>query len=128
MIHLTDTDKIQVVLGAAITTNQLQCIATWADITDTPTYSPGRSVALTNSTTAVDLVAAPASGVVRRVQLISVVNTDTVSATVTIVMDVSGTDKAIWSGVLVAGEAIRIGSQIQFIGSDGKPVGAGFSL
>ena len=59
MICLTEiTDKIQVVLGGAITANQLQCAAFWRDVTTT-LYTPGRTLINTNNTTDVDLVGSP---------------------------------------------------------------------
>lgn len=105
MIVLSQTtDKIQVVLAGAITTNQLQCVASWRDITATPTYTAGRSVAVTNNTTDVDLIAAPGASTQRIVDRISIYNADTASATVTVKYDANGTDYIIWKGTLATGE------------------------
>jgi len=105
MIVLSQTtDKIQVVLSGAITTNQLQCVASWRDITATPSYIAGRSVANTNSTTDVDLVASPASATQRVIDLLTIYNADTVSATVTVKFDANGTDYTLWKGTLTAGQ------------------------
>jgi hypothetical protein len=54
-------------------------------------FFEGSAFGVTNSTTAVTAVAAPASGKRRLIRSISVHNNDTVSATVTIRIDVSGT-------------------------------------
>lgn len=127
MIHLDTTDKIQIVLASAVTTNQLHCVATWADLTTTPSYNAGRSVVLTNSTTAVDLVASPAASTIRRVRRISIYNADTVAATVTVMMDVSGTDKIIWKGTIDAGGSADLGATVQVCNAAGLPVTAGVS-
>lgn len=94
------TDKIQVVLGGAITTNQCQCVASWRDITATPTYVAGRSLANTNSTTDVDLIAAPAASTQRVIDYLGVYNADTASVTLTVKYDANGTDYVIWKGTL----------------------------
>lgn len=94
------TDKIQVILAGAITTNQLQCVASWRDITATPTYVAGRSVSLTNSTTDVDFIAAPAASTQRVIDFVSIYNNDTASATVTLKFDANGTDYILWKGTL----------------------------
>ena len=47
-------DKVQAVLGGAVTTNQLQCYAAWRDVTTTA-YTPGKTTTLTNNTTDVDI-------------------------------------------------------------------------
>lgn len=61
MIILSETtDNLQVVLGGAITTNQLQCFTSWRDRTST-TFVAGRSVINTNNTTDVTLASSPAA-------------------------------------------------------------------
>jgi hypothetical protein len=83
----TTTDKIQVTLSSAITTNQLDCIATYKDIT-TSAYSGSAPILVTtNNTTNVDLVPAPASNTQRIVDFISIYNNDTANATVTIIIN-----------------------------------------
>lgn len=75
--------KLQVLLGGAVTTNQLPVVTNWADLTD-ETTTPGASTAATNSATAVDIVTAPAADTRRVVQSINVFNADTVDAEVTV--------------------------------------------
>lgn len=107
MLVLTETtDTIQVVLGGAVTTNQLRCFASWRDVTTTA-YTPGRTVTNTNNTTDVNLVGSPASSTQRVVDLLNVQNADTVSATVTIKFDANGTEYTLWSGTLATGEAVQ---------------------
>lgn len=88
---LDSTKKLQVVLAGAITTNQLPVDAAWVDMTATTT-TPGSTQSVTNSTTDVDIVAAPAAGTQRVIQSLSIYNKDTVNATVTVKIDVSTTD------------------------------------
>lgn len=108
MIVLSQTtDKIQVVLGGTVATNQAQCVACWRDITATPSYTAGRSVANTNDTTDVDLIAAPAASTQRVIDFFSVYNNDTASITVTVKFDANGTDYILWKGALATGERLE---------------------
>ena len=100
------TNSVQVVLGGAITTSQLNCFASWRDITTTA-YTPGKSVTNTNSTTDVDLVSAPGASTQRVVDYLSVYNADTVAATVTLKFGVSGTEYVLWKGQLSAAEKLE---------------------
>lgn len=109
MIILTETtDSIQVVLGATVTANQLKCMTSWRDIVASPaSYTPGRTLADTNNTTDVSIVASPASSTQRVVDFISIFNTDTVNATVTIKFDASGTEYTLFKTTLATGEKIE---------------------
>lgn len=101
----TTTDKIQVILGGAITTNQLDCVATYKDINVTAAYTAGApSLVATNGSTAVDLVGSPASDTQRFIDFISVFNTDTANATVTIRLNRNGTLGTLFKCVLGIGE------------------------
>jgi hypothetical protein len=101
----TTNDKLQIVLGGAITTNQLQCLTSYKIYTATTT-SDGRLAVNTNSTTDVDLAGPPASGEVYDIQNINVYNRDTVSATVTIKLDVSGTETILYKGILGVNDVV----------------------
>lgn len=108
MIVLSQTtDKIQVILDGAVATNQAHCIACWRDITSTPTYTAGRSIANTNNTTDVDLVAAPSASTQRVIDYIGVYNNDTATITLTVKFDASGTDIILWRGSLAKGEHLE---------------------
>jgi hypothetical protein len=108
MIVLSQTtDKIQVVLAGAVATNQAQCIASWRDITSAPTYTGGRSVANTNGTTDVDLIASPASSTQRIIDYIGIYNNDTATVTLTVKFDANGTDYIVWRGSLATGEHLE---------------------
>lgn len=101
----TTNDKLQIVLGGAVNTNQLQCLTTYKVYTSTTT-SDGKVAINTNSTTDVDLAGAPGSGETYDIQNINVYNADTVSATVTIKLDVSGTETILYKGVVGVGGVI----------------------
>ncbi len=107
MIVLTETtDNLQAVLAGAITTNQLNCAASWRDIT-TSAYTPGRSVIDTNSTTDVNIVAAPAASTQRVIDYVSIYNADTVAAIVTVKIDANGTEYPLFKATLAAGETLE---------------------
>jgi hypothetical protein len=100
------TDNLQVVLGGAVTTNELPCVSSWRDITTTD-YTPGRTVTNTNGTTDVNAAPAPAASTQRVVDFLSVYNADTATATVTIKLDANGTEYVIWKDMLSPGDAVR---------------------
>lgn len=107
MLILTETtDNLQVVLGGAVTTNQLNCLTSWRDITTTG-FAPGRTVTNTNSTTDVNLVPAPAASTQRVVDFVSVYNADTVTATVTVKFDANGTEYVLFKATLATTERIE---------------------
>lgn len=109
MLRLTaGTDKIQVVLAGNVTTNQLQCFASWKDFTAT-TCTEGRNTPQTNNTTDVDLVPSPATDHSIEVDYISVYNSDTVNATVTVKFDADGTERILFKGILAIGEMLQYG-------------------
>lgn len=88
---LDSTSKsLEIVLAGAITTNQLKVVSEWVDM-DASATTGGSTVAVTNSTTAVTIVAAPAASTQRRILGVNVYNDDTVSATVTVRVNNSGT-------------------------------------
>lgn len=101
----TTNDKIQIVLGGSVTTNQLQCLTTYKVYTTTTT-TDGKRATNTNNTTDVDLAGAPSSGETYDIQNINVYNADTVSQTVTIKLDVSGTETILYKGVVGVNDVI----------------------
>lgn len=107
MIILTETtDKLQIVLGGAITTNQLQCFASYRDVTTT-SITPARNGTNTNSTTDVSIVDSPASSTQRIIDYVSVYNNDTANAVVTIKMDFNGTEYILQKVTLGAQERLE---------------------
>lgn len=101
----TTNDKLQIVLGGAVTTNQLQCLTTYKVYTTTTTVD-GKVAIDTNNTTDVDLAGAPSSGETYDIQNINIYNKDTVSATVTIKLDVSATETILYKGIVGVGDVI----------------------
>ena len=106
MIVLTSSDRIQVKLSATVASSQLECYASYKDTTST-TITADRSVRSTNNTTAVNLIGFPAASTQRIVDYISVYNTDTASATVTVQFDASGTAYELASIILLPGEKLE---------------------
>ncbi len=78
-----NTKSLKIVLAGAVTAAQLPVTAHYTDITSTA-YTPGSNDTITNDTTIVEFVAAPAASTQRHVESISVYNVDTAAATVTI--------------------------------------------
>ena len=113
MIILTSSDKLQVKLSATVATNQLECYASYRDTTTT-TIVAGRKVANTNNTTDVDLLGSPSASTQRVVDYVSVYNTDTASATVTIQIDVSSTDYQLAVITLLPGEKLEYQEGVGF--------------
>lgn len=106
MLILESTDNIQAVLAGAVTANHLRCVASWRDKTAT-SFTPGRTAANTNDTTDVNIVPAPAASTYRIVDLLSIYNDDTANATVTIKLDISGTEYILFKVTLAPGERIE---------------------
>lgn len=86
MFLATTNQSIEVLLGGAITTNQLAWQADYVD-TSTSTFSAtgiGSANGATNNTTAVTMVSAPSASTTRQLLHLIVSNADTASATVTV--------------------------------------------
>jgi hypothetical protein len=106
MILDATTRSIEVVLAGAITTNQLNVVSEWVDMTSTTTTGDA-TTANTNNTTAVTVVAAPAASTQRRVLGMSIYNADTVSATVTVRYNDNATIYPIIKAALPAGYTLQ---------------------
>lgn len=86
MILDTTSKTIEVILGGAITTNQLEIIADWVDTANGSTFAPGGTSLLTNGGTAVTVVGSPGASTQRQVKSLTVYNADTVAQTVIVRM------------------------------------------
>ena len=65
MIILQDTnDSVEILLGGAVTTNQLPFYAAWTDTT-TSSFTPGQTNGTTNNASAVTVVSAPGASTTR---------------------------------------------------------------
>jgi hypothetical protein len=113
MIVLTNTDKIQVKLSGAVTLNQLECFASYRDTT-TNSITPARNAINTNGTTPVDLVGSPASSTERIVDYLSIYNSDSASAIVTVQYDAGGTAYSLIVTELSFGEKLEYQEGIGF--------------
>jgi len=114
MLILTQiTDKIQVKLSGSVTTSQLECYAAYRDST-VNSILPGRSVILTSNTTPVDIVSSPAISTSRSVEYLSVYNSDSTSATVTVLLNDNGTSYEINVATLLAGQKMEYQSGLGF--------------
>lgn len=101
----TTSDKLQIALGGSVTTNQLQCVTSYKIFTTSAT-TDGKLAVNTNNTTDVDLAGAPSSGEVYDIQNINIFNNDTVAQTVTVKLDVSGTETILYKGVVGVNDVI----------------------
>ena len=102
------TEKIQVVLSGAITTNQLQCVASYQDVTSAGMTLPMLSnQANTNSTTDVDLVGVPGASTTRQIVHINIYNADSVAATVIVKKDISGTEYILTKALVQSGDTLQ---------------------
>jgi len=80
----TTARKLQVVLSGAKTTNDCPWVASWVDLTASSfAPAPTAGIGASNGSTAVDVVAAPASGHTIQLKSFSLKNADTVASTVT---------------------------------------------
>ena len=106
MIILSEqTDNLQAVLAESVTANQLRCSAFWRDVTTT-TFTPGRTLVLTNNSTDVNIVPAPGASTQRIIDYISIYNADTTNADVTIKLDANGTEYILFKGIIATGEML----------------------
>lgn len=108
MIILNSGRKLEVVLGGAVTTNQLQCVVGYTDKRLSGNLSDGfgSQVANTNSTTDVEICAVPKSGEIRVIDTIHIYNKDTAAATVTVKIDEGGTEYILVKTTLAAGDTL----------------------
>ena len=114
MIILTETtDNLQVVLAANPVANQLQCMSVWRDITPT-TYVPGRTLSLTNNTSDVNITPAPAASTQRVIDFLSIYNSDTESAIVTIKLDANGTEYILYKDTVEPGRTLNYADKVGF--------------
>jgi hypothetical protein len=102
------TTKLQAVLGGAVASLQPQAAVCFSDQTATGYGgSSGKQLTLLNSTTDVDILAAPAASTLRDVDFLSIYNRDSASVTVTVKFDVSGTDSTIITATLLTLETLE---------------------
>ena len=102
--------SLEVILGGAITLNQLPYVVTYLDGTigaelgRQPKYFATNGA--TNGVTAVTMVVAPPLNVIRQVETLSIQNADTASATVTVRYNDNGTTRQIVRIVLAVNDSL----------------------
>lgn len=108
MILLNSTDSLQVLLAGAVTANQCDLIAAYADMaTDGSTFAPAATNGVTNNATAVSWLAAPASGSVRQAKYLSLYNADTASVTATVRINDGTNTRILCKVTLATGERVE---------------------
>lgn len=106
MVLDSTTKSLQLVLSGAVTTTQLPCVTSWADITTT-TFTPGATDIASNNTTAVTLVAAPAASTQRQIKTVSIYNADTAAATITVSLNNNSTLRTLVNVILQPGNTLQ---------------------
>jgi hypothetical protein len=110
MIALDSTLKsLELVLGGVITTTEPDWTIAYTDIDATTlgVTAVFEGDGQANGSTAVTIAAAPSSGKTRQILHISVVNRDTVAATVIIQINNNGTVRQLWRGSLDPNETLE---------------------
>lgn len=106
-MYLDTTSKVlEIILGGAVTTNQLEWTADYIDTQNGNTFAPANAIGVTNSATLVTMVSAPAASTQRKISALTVYNADTVAATVTIRMYDGANRRRIVSQSLAAGSTM----------------------
>jgi len=106
MIVLPTTTKLQVVLGDAAAT-EMDFVASYIDTTADVV---GQNNGVTNDTTDVDMVAAPAADQ-RLIRYVSIYNADSATHSVTVKTDASATERILVKQSLAAGQTLIYDSQ-----------------
>ena len=109
MIHLDATTRsLQIKLAGAVSTYHLPVLVSYSEYDDAAgTLTLAANETQTNNTTAVSILAAPASGKTRSVDHVNVYNKDTASATVTVQFDDGGTARELVKATLASGETLQ---------------------
>jgi len=113
--------SVDFILGGAVSTAELPFVATFADHTTT-TFVPGANHGQSNGATPVTLVPAPAPGAQRQAKWLSIRNSDSAVATVTVRYRDSATARVLWSGVLSVGDTLQYadGEGFSVLDSEGR--------
>lgn len=106
MILLDSSDSLQVLLAGAVATTQPVLYAAYADH-GAGTFTPGSSSGATNGATAVDWIAAPASGIKRQAKYLSLYNADTANVTATVRVVDNATNRILLKITLATGERLE---------------------
>lgn len=105
MILSANTHALEIVLAGAVSTTELDWFVAYADKASN-VMTPGSSSGVTTGATSVQIVAPPAASHQIKITFLSIWNTDTASATVTVRRDVSGANTVVYRATLAAGEQL----------------------
>ncbi len=122
MIRLDTVNRsLALYLGGAQATAPLQAVVSYSDQTAT-TYLGGTKLTNSNGTTAVTICSAPAVDVIRDIDMVTILNTDTVSQVVTVEMLDTSTPYLISTVTLLVGEKLTYthGSAWQVVDNSGN--------
>ena len=105
----TTTKSLEVLLGGAVTTNELDVTCHAVDLLDTDQSVSDvvNTDTATNGATAVTAMAAPAASHTRVVKQLTVYSKDTVAATVTVRINFNGTFYILWKQTLAVAETLN---------------------
>lgn len=106
MLNLKQNEKLQVLLAGAVTTTECPLTAAYEDFSGLGNIAANQADSVTTGATAVDLVAAPAAGVKRKITHFSIFNADTVAVTVTVRLNNNGTTRIVAQYTLQTGEGL----------------------
>lgn len=122
MIRLDTVNRsLALYLGGAQATAPLQAVVSYSDQTAT-TYLGGTKLTNSNGTSAVTICSAPAVDVIRDIDMVTILNTDTVSQVVTVEMLDTSTPYLISTVTLLVGEKLTYthGSAWQVVDNSGN--------
>ena len=122
MIRLDTINRsLALYLGGAQATAPLQAVVSYSDQTST-TYLGGTKLTNSNGTTAVTICSAPDVDVIRDIDMVTILNTDTVSQVVTVEMLDTATPYLISTVTLLVGEKLTYthGSAWQVVDNSGN--------
>ena len=122
MIRLDTVNRsLALYLSGAQVTAPLQAVVSYSDQTAT-TYLGGTKLTNSSGTTAVTICAAPAASTIRDIDMVTILNTDTVSQVVTVEMLDTSTPYLISTVTLLVGEKLTYthGSAWQVVDNSGN--------
>jgi len=104
MILVATTNTLQAVLSG-VPSAQWPIQVSYADLTTT-TLTDGQQLSVSNSTTPVTILSAPAASTQRQIKNINIFNNGVTDLTLTISIDVSGTPTIVWKDVIPTGKSL----------------------
>jgi hypothetical protein len=107
------TKSIEIILSAAVATNQLPVVSSYVDTTSSAS-TPGANTTASNNTTGVTIVAAPAASTQRLVKAIQIYNADTTQASITVRYNDNSTLRTLWTGSIDIGDTLQYMSGMGF--------------